>query len=105
MTYGLIEFIFRGIKLTAASGYLGNAGNQSTPALGAPNLGVEARGVEEMGLFSKASKAAAKVAVTAATAATTSLGGSYAKHYVQSQKHIARSGNSATKVVTRKTSK
>ena len=39
-----------------------------------------------MGLFSKGSKAVAKVAVGLATAATTSLGGNYGKHYVQSHK-------------------
>ena len=53
-----------------------------------------------MRLFSKGSKSVAKAAVGVATAATTSLGGNYAKQYVQSksvQSH--RANNQVTRVV------
>ena len=53
-----------------------------------------------MGLFSKGNKTVAKAAVGLATAATTSLGGNYAKHYVQSksvQSH--RANNPVSRVV------
>lgn len=56
-------------------------------------------------MFNKTPKTIAKVAVGLATAATTSLGGSLAKHYVQSQKLIDTSRNAASGIVRPKSGK
>jgi hypothetical protein len=56
-------------------------------------------------MFSKTPQIIAKVAVGLATAATTSLGGSLAKHYTQSQKLIDTSRNAAASIVRPKSDK